>query len=255
MIDLHCHVLPGIDDGPGSLQESLALARVAADAGVLTIVATPHVSWRYRNNARTIAALVSELNQQLRREALSINVCAGAEIASTILADLDPAELSGLTLGRSSWLLIEPPFSPVVSGLESIIGQARRDGNRIVLAHPERCPAFHRDPKMLGALVRDGALSSVTAGSLTGRFGTTVKRFAMQMVREQLVHNVASDAHDTIQRAPGMAQHLEKAKLGPLSQWLTCEVPHAILNDEPIPARPAMSWPRQSLFTPRHWRQ
>ena len=81
-----------------------------------------------------------------------------------------------------------------------------RRGHHVVLAHPERCPAFHRDPSMLTSLVSAGALTSVTAGSLVGRFGDEVRRFALELVRDGMVHNVASDAHDDVRRPPGRSQ-------------------------------------------------
>ena len=111
MIDLHCHVLPGIDDGPPTIEASLAIARAAASAGSRTLVATPHVSWEYPNRSETIARLVDELNRRLRREGVTLEVRPGAEIAMTRVGDIAAAELSRLTLGGGDWLLIEPPFT------------------------------------------------------------------------------------------------------------------------------------------------
>ncbi len=241
VIDLHCHVLPGIDDGPETIAGSLALARAAADVGVRTLVATPHVSWRYPNDAATIGELVDELRGRLAAEGVDLELRAGAEVAMTRIAEIEEAELARLRLGGGEWLLLEPPFSPVVTALEAIVQEVQRRGNRVLLAHPERCPALHRDPRMLGSLVRDGALTSITAGSLVGRFGGTVRRFALRLVQEELVHNVASDAHDLAGRAPGIAAELDQAGLAPLAEWLTETVPAAILDGGPIPARPAIA--------------
>jgi hypothetical protein len=105
------------------------------------------------------------------------------------------------------------------------VGDLQRCGNRILLAHPERCAAFHRDPRMLGSLVANGVLTSITAGSLVGRFGGTTRRFALRLVQEELIHNVASDAHDLTGRAPGLRQELEQAGMGGLAQWLTEAIP------------------------------
>jgi protein-tyrosine phosphatase len=241
VIDLHCHVLPGIDDGPKTIAGSLALARAAADAGVRTLVATPHVSWHHQNDAEAIGGLVEELRALLGAEGVELELRAGAEVAMTRIDELDDAELARLRLGGGEWLLLEPPFSPIVTGLQEIAQEVRRRGNRVLLAHPERCPAFHRDPRMLGSLVRSGVLTSITAGSLVGRFGGTVRRFALRLVQEQLVHNVASDAHDLADRAPGIAAELEQAGLVPLQEWLTEAIPAAILDGGPIPARPALA--------------
>ena len=240
VIDLHCHVLPGIDDGPATIEDSIALARAAAAAGTRTIVATPHVSWRYPNNAETIERLTRELGERLRAEGVPVEIRPGAEIAMPRAGDVDRAELPRLALGGGPWLLLEPPFTPLAGGLDTIVLGLQSGGHRIVLAHPERCPAFHRDPWALRSLVRAGALTSITAGSLVGRFGREVRRFALNMVEEELVHNVASDAHDEVRRPPGIAAELEQAGLGPLAEWLTQSVPAAILDGGEIPRRPAV---------------
>ncbi len=243
MIDLHCHVLPGIDDGPDTITESLALARAAAACGVQTLVATPHVSWRYQNEAETIARLVHELGGRLAAEGVALRVLAGAEIAITRVSEIQPSELARLRLGGGEWLLVEPPFTPVASGLEAILRDLQHQGHRILLAHPERCPAFQRDPRILGGLVGDGVLTSLTAGSLVGRFGGLARRFALELVQEEMVHNVASDAHDLANRAPGISSELAQAGLAPLEEWLTHAVPAAILNGDEIPTRPPLRRP------------
>jgi protein-tyrosine phosphatase len=244
VIDLHCHVLPGIDDGPATIEGSLALARIAAAAGTRVLVATPHVNGRYRNDARTIARLVAELNVRIAAEDVCcadgtpLEVRAGAEVALTLVAELDRSELSQLTLGGGPWLLVEPPFSPVAPNLDEILLELQGEGRRIVLAHPERCPAFRREPRMLTRLVRAGMLTSITAGSLGGRFGEEARDFALKLAREGLLHNVASDAHDEVQRRPEIGVELERAGLTGLARWLTEEVPGAILAGAEIPRRP-----------------
>ncbi len=243
MIDLHSHVLPGIDDGPETIEGSLELARAAAAAGPRVLVATPHVSWSYPNDADTIVALVDQLNARLAAERVTLEVQAGAEIAMTCLTDIAPAELLRLRLGAGPWLLIEPPFTPAVMGLDSILLDLQRQGHRVLLAHPERCQAFHRDPEMLSSLVRAGILTSITAGSLIGSFGGEVRRFALALAREGLIHNVASDTHDTARRPPGIATELRQAGLEPLAEWLTEQVPAAILSGEEIPPKPLVELP------------
>lgn len=240
MIDLHCHVLPGIDDGPDTIEGSLLLARTAAAAGIHMIVATPHVNARYHNTAATIAALVRDVNASLAAEEVDVEVRQGAEIALTHAAEIEPAELSRLGLGGGPWLLIEPPFATVAAGLDSAVREIQRNGHRVLLAHPERCPAFHRDPAMLEEIVAAGALTSITAGSLVGDFGSTVQRFALELAADGMIHNVTSDAHDSQRRPPGMAAALKRAGLAPLSDWLTEIVPAAILAGEEIPAQPRL---------------
>src|SRR5471030_2122865 len=106
MIDLHCHVLASIDDGPATIEGSVALARAAAAAGTTTLVATPHVSARYRNDARTIRRLVDELNTRLEAGGVELEVLPGAEIAITSVIEIEPSELPSLALGDGPWLLM-----------------------------------------------------------------------------------------------------------------------------------------------------
>ncbi len=239
MIDLHCHVLPGIDDGPETIEGSLSLARAAVTAGIGTLVATPHVNSRTPNDAATIARLVDELNARLSAEGVQLDVLPGAEIAISQLAEIAPDELARLGLGGGRWLLVEPPFTPVAVALEGMVLGLLREGHKVVLAHPERCPALRRDPPTIRSLADAGVLMSITAGSLAGRFGGEVRRFALELAREGLVHNVTSDAHDSVDRPPGLAQEMEQAGLQPLADWLTRAVPAAILGGEEIPPRPA----------------
>jgi protein-tyrosine phosphatase len=184
VIDLHCHVLPGIDDGPETIEGSMALARAASAGGVTRVVATPHVSLHYPNDSATISRLVDELNERLLAEAIPLEVGPGAEIALTSAIEMRSAGLEDFALGTGGWLLIEPPFTPAASGIDSMLLEILGRGQRVVLAHPERCPGFHRDRAMLRSLVRAGVLTSITAGSLVGRFGAHVRRFSFELLRE-----------------------------------------------------------------------
>lgn len=241
MVDLHCHVLPGIDDGARTPEDAVEMAQAAAAAGTRTIVATPHVSWQYPNDAATIARLTAELSERLANAGLDLDVRAGAEIALTRTPEMSSEELDDLRLGGGPYLLVECPFTPAASGFDTLLLDLQRHGHRILLAHPERCPAFQRDPAMLYSLVRAGMLTSITAGALVGRFGTSVRDFTRDLARAEMIHNVASDAHDHIRRPPTIARELEQAGLGPLREWLTGEVPAAILDGGDIPPRPPVT--------------
>jgi protein-tyrosine phosphatase len=258
MIDLHTHVLPGIDDGPPTIEGALEIARLAAAGGTRVLVATPHVNWRYRNDAATIAAGVADLNERLAAEEIVtadggvLSVRAGAEIALTLIPELQDAELRTLALGGGPWLLVEPPFTPVAPHLDALLLELQHRGHRIVLAHPERCPAFQRDPPMLRGLVEAGMLTSITAGSLGGRFGKEARRVALALAHDGLLHNVASDTHDTVNRTPEIAAELAAAGLAPLAQWLTAAVPAAILDGRELPpAQPTL--PGGLKRAPRGW--
>jgi protein-tyrosine phosphatase len=238
VIDLHCHVLPGIDDGPATIEESVAVARVAAEQGTRTIVATPHVNLRYPNRAPGIAAVVEALNERLRADEVPLEVRPGAEIAMTSLEELSEDELAALTLGGGRWLLMECPFTLAIDGFAAIVRDLRQNGHEVVLAHPERCSGFQRRRDLLAELVELGALTSVTAGSLIGGFGKEVRRMAFDMFDAGLVHNVASDAHDPSYRSPQLAGPVNQAGLRSQLDWLTEAVPAAILAGSSPPPPP-----------------
>ena len=243
MIDLHTHVLPGIDDGPPSTEASIELARVAAAAGTTTLVATPHIAWDLPNDAATVARGIAQLQPELDAAGIPITLRGGGEIVITKAIDLSDEELTALRLGGGEWLLAECPLSGSASGFESLLHQLQARGHRIVLAHPERSPTLQRDPSILRGLVDAGMLSSVTAGSLRGDFGSTVKRFTFDLLEQDLVHNVASDAHDARRRRPGIADAFEAAAselpgIEERAEWLTVDVPRAVLDGGPVPAAP-----------------
>lgn len=250
MIDLHCHLLPGIDDGPRDLDGTETMLAAAAAAGIETIVATPHVSSRYRNDATTIADAAAQLRAA---GTAPVEVLLGAEVAATRIAELDREQLGGLCLGDGPWMLLEPPFTSVLTGVDAALDELHSLGYRVLLAHPERCQGFRRDPSLLEGMVDRGALGSVTSGSLVGRFGGEAKRMALAMLDAGLAHNVASDAHDPVQRPPSIAAELEASGWGELQEWLTLGVPAAILAGEEIPRRPQVTVQRRRRRLP--WRR
>ena len=219
MIDLHSHILPGVDDGPPTMEGSLELARAAVAAGTRTILATPAHQRRRRD--RPGADRRGHRASCARRSptpAIPLEVLPGGEIAIWRLIDLDDDTLRALALGGGPYLLVESPFSPVVGDFEPMVLDLHARGHRVLLAHPERCPAFQRDPARLERLVDAGALVQVTAGSMAGGFGSTVRRFTAALLREGLAHVVASDAHDHVKRPPGLQAGfpaLERDAAGP----------------------------------------
>ncbi len=243
MIDLHCHVLPGIDDGPRDLDESLALARTAEADGTTVLVATPHVSHRFPNGPEVVREGVPRVNEALREEGIGVEVKPGAEVAHEMLGRLDDDELRALTLGGGPNLLLEAPLAAVGGELEDAIERVQSCGLGVVLAHPERCPSFHRDPDRLARLVAGGVFTSVTAASYGGGFGGTVKRLTLALAGRGLVHDVASDAHDARRRPPLLRSTLLGASdglpgLAGQIDWLARDVPRALLAGEALPPAP-----------------
>jgi protein-tyrosine phosphatase len=250
LIDLHCHVLPGVDDGPATVDEAIALVRAARADGITTIAATPHVDWNYLDvDSALIRAAVRDLQARVAAVGLDVRIVIGAEVAATRAADLDDAELRALTLGGGPWLLLECPMNQTQTpGFPGIARLMARRGHRILLAHPERSPAFLRAPELLDELVGEGMLAQVTAGALAGRYGRIVRDLASRLVDAGTAHVVATDAHGG-HRPPRIAGELAGAGISPaLVDWLTCQVPSALLaGDEPPPRPVASPRPRRRL--------
>jgi protein-tyrosine phosphatase len=254
VIDLHSHILPGVDDGPATVEGSLELARVAVAAGTRTILATPHINDDRSIDAARVAEGLEALRPALAEAEIPLEVLPGGEIAMWRLGDLDDAALRTLALGGGPYLLVESPFSPAIGAFEPLVLDLLGRGHRVLLAHPERCPAFHRDPERLQRLVDAGVLVQITAGSMTGGFGSTVRRLTASMLRTGVVHVVASDAHDAVKRPPGLRDGFASLErdlpgLAELQPWLTEGVPRAILDGTPLPERPPL--PKEAGFLRR----
>ena len=222
MIDLHCHALPGIDDGPDDMQGSTALARAAAESGTKTLVTTPHIDRWWNVDPASVAGRVAELRATLADEDI----------------DLDDQEPDAVALGGGRHVLLEAPLTPGAGDFDRLI-LAVLSRRPVLLAHPERCPAFLREPERYEGLLEAGALGQVTAGSFAGQFGDTIRATVLRWLDRGWVHVVASDAHDAYRRPPGLRGPLARAGLGAeLATWLTEAVPTAILESRPIPERP-----------------
>jgi protein-tyrosine phosphatase len=234
VIDLHCHLLPGIDDGPRTMDTALEMARRHVAAGVGIVAATPHVSWDMPTDAAAIDVALAELRAAIAREGIPLEVVRGAEVDVHRAEELSDDELRELTLGGSDWLLLEAPLRQGVP-LEPIVRSLLARGHRVVLAHPERSPLLQDDIAGLRELVRAGVVTQITAGSFTGQFGRTVQRYTERLLEAGLVHSVASDAHDAVRRPPGIAHALAGAGHVELVPLLAQQVPAAILANDAIP--------------------
>ncbi|MEA2496428.1 MAG: protein-tyrosine phosphatase [Thermoleophilaceae bacterium] len=240
MIDLHCHLLPGIDDGATDLEVSLAMARSAIAGGVDAIVATPHVSWTYANDPATFPSRVAEVQAAITAAGLPLQVLTGAEVAYGTLPELSEESLRACVLGGGKYLLLEPPYNGPVPFIDQAIARLRSRGYRVLLAHPERIGAFQRDLGLLETLVEGGCLCSVTASSVAGAFGRSVTAFTRELFARGLVHNLASDAHDAGSRSPALRRLLDEAvaampELEDHLDWLTVAAPRAIVSGQAPP--------------------
>ena len=254
MIDLHSHLLPGIDDGAPDVASSVTMARAAVAGGVEAIVATPHVSAAYRNDPSTFAERVAAVQAALDGAGIALRVHTGAEVSHALLLELPDEALRMCVLGSGNYVLLEPPLAGPAPFIDRMAQDLQAKRFRVVIAHPERIAAFQRNIAVVEGLVDMGCLTSVTAGSLVGDFGGTVKRFTRELLARGLVHNLASDAHDAERRSPALRPVLDRAvaELPELERWLgylTLEVPRAILAGERPPAEPPVIEPtRRGLF-------
>jgi protein-tyrosine phosphatase len=243
VIDLHSHILPRLDDGAATIEDSVALALAAQTAGVEAIVATPHIREDYPFDPALIGVHVAEVQHALAECGVEVRVIAGAEVAVSSVRDLDQETLASLCLGNSDYMLVESPYTPATNIVEETIFDLQVQGFRVVLAHPERSPSFQEDPDRLAQLVERGVLCSVTAASMMGVFGGTVRRFTALLFNRGLVHNVASDAHDTTRRPVNLrggfeALDHEVPGLTARAPWFTLTVPEAILSGNELPPLP-----------------
>lgn len=207
MIDLHCHILPGVDDGASHETESLAMLQAAIEEGITTIVATPHHNRQYTNEKQTILTKVEELRQLIQANHLSIEVVPGQEVRlyGELLEDYENNKLVTVA-DNSRYMLIEFPSSHVPRYAERKLFDMELQGLKPLIVHPERNAEIIQNPDRLYQLVQKGALTQVTASSITGHFGKKIQKFTHQLIEANLVHVIASDAHNTTSRASLMKQ-------------------------------------------------
>jgi protein-tyrosine phosphatase len=247
MIDLHSHVLPGIDDGAATLDESLAILRLAADDGITRIAATPHVRGDYPTSPELMELGVETVNAAARAAGIPVEVVPGGELDIEFSAGFDDVTLARFGLGGNARvLLLECPYYGWPLDLRDVVFRLATRGFSVVLAHPERNPDVQADPELVRPLVDAGVLVQLTAGSVDGRLGSSARRASRALLDAELAHLIASDAHAPQIRAAGMAAAAAAVGDEALAQWLTEAVPAAVLAGSDLPARPR--WARRRLF-------
>ena len=210
MIDLHCHLLPNIDDGPKSWDESIGMVSIAHKDGIKGAVTTPH--WiqgtNWQPDSSTVKEKVHELNIKLEAEGIDFKVYPGMEIGITAnLADLvSSGEI--LTLAEGDYLLVEVPYYSLPLGMDEIISGLRAIGKTPILAHPERSRELQECPERILDLIDLGAWVQITASSLYGDFGDQAKKCALEFANMGALDIVSSDAHSTTRRRPIVSKAL-----------------------------------------------
>ena len=210
-VDIHCHLLPALDDGPATWDESLEMAKMAAADGIVTIVATPHQLGNYPDNsAEKIHARIAQLQCFLQQRAINLELLPGADVR--IDPDLPRMIQSSkvLTLAdRRRHVLLELPHEIYIS-LDRLLSDLHSAGLAGILSHPERNQGLLNQPNILSKLVEQGCLLQDTAGSLLGSFGSRIQKFAESIVQQGLVDFIASDAHGIKSRTPGLSRAFDR---------------------------------------------
>lgn len=237
MIDLHSHVLFGIDDGPEALEGSLQICRGAAADGIEVLAATPHVRDDHITTAQLMLARLEEV-----RAAVGglIELVPGGEVALEELRR--PAEeLREFALaGNPGYLLVETPYTGWPLDIGERLFELRVSGVTPVLAHPERNWEVQQRPELLEPLVASGTLVQLTAAAVDGRLGPGSKKTSRTLIERGWAHLIASDAHEPSIRAVGLSAARDEVG-GELGRWLTDDLPRAIVEQRPLPPRPESS--------------
>lgn len=238
MIDLHTHVLPGLDDGAPDLPAALAICRAAREDGVEILAATPHVRADYPTTAEAMTRALSAVRGAAAE--LGVQILPGGEIDFRELnRPLDDLRAFGLG-GNPAYLMIETPYVGWPLELPDLLFRLLEAGVTPVIAHPERNDELQARPRRLVPIVAAGCLVQITAASIVGRFGSRPRDASAALLQLGLVHLIASDVHGA-GRAGAMEAAAAALRDEPLARWLTEQVPAAIVADDAIPARPRRS--------------
>lgn len=234
MIDLHCHILPGIDDGPAEMTSSVEMARAALKEGITHIVATPHVKSTIFP-AGTVSQKISDLQNELNNHHIPITILPGGEIF--YLYHESPDVLKQFSINQTPYVLIEFPHSHLPKISETVVFNILLLGFIPIIAHPERNPSVIIQPDLISQIIDKGALIQMTAGSITGYFGREVQACSEYLIRKNRVHIMASDAHSPEARPVSFSQAFQKTKklIGEsAANRLFIENPSAILKGERV---------------------
>lgn len=260
MLDLHCHLLPGIDDGAVDLDMSLRMARMAVEDGIGTVACTPHIyPGMYDNEGPDIRAAIAALRLELARHGIPLTLVEGADVhlAPDLAASIRMGRVP--TLAGSRYLLLEPPHHVAPPRFEDSVFQLMVAGFVPVVTHPERLSWIEDHYEVFVRVVKAGAWMQITAGSLTGRFGRRPKYWAERMLDERLVHILATDAHDPRRRPPLLAEGRAAAarRVGEAeAAHMVHTRPQGIVDNMEPGALPALGFHAQQRgSSPSFWRR
>ena len=235
MIDIHTHILPGIDDGAPDFEETLRMARRAWRDGIRDMIATPHRWWDDRENGwDMVQALSMEITERLSETDAPIRVTPGTEVPTRpeVLDLLHAGRLP--TLGSSRYILLEPPFTGIPPGMKGFVEAILGAGYQIVLAHPERCRTLQSEPESLDDFLPREMAIQVTSHSILGMFGEPARIAAMALLRSGRPIVIASDTHNSTRRPPELRQAVGIAATvvgAPYAEETVTSLPRALLED------------------------
>jgi len=210
LIDLHCHLLPGIDDGSKDLEMSLAMARMALSDGIGTIACTPHIlPGVYHNTGPAIRAAVARLRESISEAGIPIALVTGADVHIAPDLGVQLREGKALTLNDTRYFLLEPPHHLLPPRLEDLIFGLQTVGYVPILTHPERLSWIEDHYDLIERFACNSVLMQITAGSFMGQFGRRPRYWAERLLDDGLCHLLATDAHNTERRSPCMAEARE----------------------------------------------
>jgi len=213
VIDIHCHILPGMDDGPATEEESLEMCEIAARDGIRTIVATPHTgSGVYSSRGKDVKAAVSRLNASIKKKRSDLTILPGHD--TRIYPELIDDIVSGKVLTMNDarkYVLLELPVQSIPFYVERVIEKLKEQGIRSIISHPERNYHVQADPDVLKKFLSLDVIFQITAMSLTGGFGEPAQDTAVRLLEKGLAHIIASDAHSKGKRPPALSAAVEKA--------------------------------------------
>ncbi len=237
VIDLHCHILPGVDDGAGNLADGLEMARMAAISGVRAIVATPHCNVPWAPERKDDRQQLNRLRQAVAQAGIPVEVLPGGEIFCTpnFPELLERGKLPSLAGGK--YLLLEFAFDEAPEMMEFCFSEAARRGYIPVAAHPERYEAAWRDPELVPRWFRKGCIIQLNKGSILGRLGDRAEQVSRFLLERGLAHVVASDAHSPTVRTTHMTQvlrHLEDRYAPDYARILLSRNPERIIRSQEV---------------------
>ncbi|GGF22568.1 tyrosine protein phosphatase [Halobacillus andaensis] len=253
MIDIHSHILPEVDDGAQTIEESIEIAEAALAEGIDSIVATPHhLNGEHTNHKEDIIKRVKKLNQAFKRRDIHVKVIPGQQtrIYGEMGEDLLNNEM--LTINdNKKYVLLDLPKDHVPHYTTNLIFSMQLEGYRPIIAHPERHPEIQQNPQLLYTLVKNGAYTQVTAASLCGKYGRAVKKLSMQLIEANLVHVIASDVHEVTKKGLYMKQAFTTIEkhFGQAVTYALMDNAHYIIEGEELYSEPPEHPKRKKVFS------